>query len=242
VEFGSGSSAKTPLVIDAIRPTAYVPIDISGEFLRESARTLSVRFPALPIFALEGDFLKPLTLPDEIADTPRVGFFPGSTIGNLTPASAIDLLRTMAKTLGHGSQLLIGIDRIKAEDVLVRAYDDRQGVTASFNLNLLERINRELGGTIPIECFRHLAKWNSSKSRIEMHLEAVRDVVFKVQGQRFAMDAGETIHTENSHKYGLADARLLFRAGGWSPIVDWTDEKELFSVFLCEALSEPFAP
>jgi L-histidine N-alpha-methyltransferase len=139
----------------------------------------------------------------------------------------------MAATLGAGSMLLIGIDRLKDADVLLPAYDDAQGVTAAFNLNLLHRINRELGGSAPVDAFRHLVRWNDAEARIEMHLEAVRDVYFAVQGQHFFFIAkGETIHTENSLKYGLRDASVLLRAGGWTPIADWTDHDELFSVIL----------
>ena len=145
VEFGSGSSAKTPILLSAVNPSAYVPIDISSDFLWESVELLSERFPNLAIYPVEGDFTGALRLPPAIRNMPRLGFFPGSTIGNRLVPAAVDLLRTMAKTLGAGSMLLIGIDRIKDTDVLLPAYDDKQGVTAAFNLNLLHRINRELG-------------------------------------------------------------------------------------------------
>jgi uncharacterized SAM-dependent methyltransferase len=181
-------------------------------------------------------------LPDEIASLPRLGFFPGSTIGNMTPAIACDLLRAMRESLGRGSMLLIGMDRIKDTDVLVRAYDDAGGVTAAFNLNLLHRINRELEGTIPVDAFAHVARWNDDRARIEMHLEATRDVDFTVGGQAFKMTAGETIHTENSHKYGDRDARTLLRAGGWTPVAQWTDPDALFAVYLAEAQPARVAP
>jgi L-histidine Nalpha-methyltransferase len=242
VEFGSGSSAKTPLLLSAASPSAYVPIDISGEFLRESVATLARQFPRLPIYPVEGDFTRPLVLPSAIAEAPRLGFFPGSTIGNLTAAAAVDLLRAMADTLGQGSKLLIGLDRIKPADVLIPAYADAQGVTAEFNLNLLQRINRELEGNIPVGAFRHVARWNDSEGRIEMHLEATRDVAFTVAGHPFAMTKGKTIHTENSYKYGPRDARLLLRASGWTPIAEWTDKDGLFAVILAEARPVPTAP
>jgi dimethylhistidine N-methyltransferase len=242
VEFGSGSSTKTPIVLGAITPSAYVPIDISGDFLRESSRVLAAQFPGLPVLPFEGDFTRPLTLPAGIAAAPKLGFFPGSTIGNLIPLMAVDLLRAMRASLGEGAMLLIGMDRIKSPDVLVPAYDDAQGVTARFNLNLLERINRELAGTIPLDAFRHVARWNDDRARIEMHLEAVRDVSFTVDGRDFAVAAGETIHTENSHKYGPRDARILLRAGGWTPIREWTDPDDRFAVYLAEAQAERPAP
>ena len=242
VEFGSGSSTKTPIVLEAIKPSAYVPIDISGDFLRESSRVLSRRFPDLLVLPFEADFLKPLTLPRAIAATPKLGFFPGSTIGNMIPFASADLLRAMRESLGEGAMLLIGMDRIKPADVLIPAYDDAQGVTAAFNLNLLHRINRELDGTIPVEAFRHKAIWNDERARIEMHLEAMRDVTFTIEGRPFSFEAGETIHTENSHKYGDRDARILLRAGGWTPIADWTDPEGLFALYLAEAQPPRPAP
>jgi L-histidine Nalpha-methyltransferase len=242
VEFGSGSSTKTPLLLEAIEPSAYVPIDISGDFLRESSKALSARFPNLLVLPFEADFTRPLTLPRTIAAAPKLGFFPGSTIGNLIPHAAVDLLRAMRASLGEGAMLLIGMDRIKDADVLVPAYDDAQGVTAAFNLNLLERINRELDGTIPVDAFRHRATWNDDRARIEMHLEATRDADFTVDGRKFSIAAGETIHTENSHKYGARDARILLRAGGWTPIEMWTDADGKFAVYLAEAQAERPAP
>jgi len=242
VEFGSGSSTKTPILLQALDPSAYVPIDISGDFLRESSRALSERFPGLPVFPVEADFLKPIALPQQVRAAPKLGFFPGSTIGNMIPLSSTDLLRAMRASLGEGAMLLIGMDRIKDVGVLERAYDDAAGVTAQFNLNLLERINRELDGTIPIDAFRHRAIWNDDRARIEMHLEAVRDVVFTVEGRPFEMSAGETIHTENSHKYGPRDARLLLRSGGWTPIAEWTDPDDQFALYLAEAQAPRPAP
>jgi uncharacterized SAM-dependent methyltransferase len=173
---------------------------------------------------------------------PKLGFFPGSTIGNLVARTAVDLLRAMKDTLGDGAWLLIGMDRIKDVDTLTRAYDDAAGVTAEFNLNLLHRINAELGADIPVDAFRHRAIWNDRMSRIEMHLEAVRDVQFTIEGQAFAFCAGETIHTENSHKYGLRDARLLLRAAGWGVVKEWTDEDDQFALILAEAEAPRFAP
>ena len=242
VEFGSGSSAKTPLLLGAIAPAAYVPIDISGDFLRESSAALSSAFPGLPVHPIEADFMHPIALPAAVAALPKLGFFPGSTIGNMIPSSAVDLLRAMRMWLGTGAMLLIGMDRLKDEDVLVRAYDDAQGVTAAFNVNLLERINRELAGTIPIAAFRHRAIWNDMRSRIEMHLEALADIDFTIEGRAFSIKTGETIHTENSHKYGPRDARILLRAGGWTPVSEWTDPEDRFALILAEAQAARTAP
>ena len=242
VEFGSGASAKTPILLRAVDPVAYVPIDISGDFLRDSAAALQAGFPSLPIHPVEADFVQPLALPEAIGGPSRLGFFPGSTIGNFVGRSAVDLLRAMKATLGEGSLLLIGMGRIKPVEVLVRAYDDAAGVTAEFNTNLLRRINVELGADIPVEAFRHRALWNDALSRIEMHLEALRDVEFAVCGRRFAFRAGATIHTENSHKYGHRDSRLLLRAAGWGVVAEWTDEAQWFSILLAEAEPPRFAP
>ena len=242
VEFGSGSSTKTPTLLRAINPSAYVPIDISGDFLRQSARELSQAFPGLPVYPVEADFLRPVPLPDQVSGLPKLGFFPGSTIGNMNAWHAVDLLRAMRNWLGEGARLLIGMDRVKSPDILVPAYDDAQGVTAAFNLNLLERINRELDGTIPVADFAHRAIWNADAARIEMHLEAQRDVAFDVDGRPFTMAEGETIHTENSHKYGPNGARQLLRAGGWTPIAEWTDPQDWFALILCEAQPIRTAP
>ena len=242
IEFGSGSSAKTPILLHAVEPSAYVPIDISGDFLRESAAALKQVFPLLPIYPVEADFMQPIALPQPVTGLPKLGFFPGSTIGNMVARTAVDLLRAMKDTLSVGAFLLIGMDRIKDEAVLLRAYDDDAGVTAAFNLNLLHRINAELNGTIPVEAFRHRAIWNDRMSRIEMHLEAVRDVTFTVEGQHFVFKAGETIHTENSHKYGLRDSRLLLRAAGWGLCKEWTDPDDQFALLLAQAEPPRFAP
>lgn len=242
VELGAGSAAKTPILLRCVAPSAYVPIDISGDFLRDSAEAIRRAFPDLPVHPVEADFMTAIPIPEAVAAEPKLGFFPGSTIGNMIPKTAVDLLRAFKAALGVGSYLLIGMDRVKEIDVLLRAYDDAAGVTAAFNLNLLARINDELGGDIPLEAFRHRAVWNDPMSRIEMHLEAVRDVAFTVAGVRFSMRAGETIHTENSHKYGPRDGRLLLRAAGWSPVKEWTDEGARFALILAEAEAPRFAP
>jgi dimethylhistidine N-methyltransferase len=246
VEFGSGSSVKTPLLLRAIAPSAYVPVDISAEFLGDAAARLAADFPGLSVHPLAADFTRPFRVPAAVGDAGRLGFFPGSTIGNLAPAPAVDLLRGFGRTLGTGALLTIGFDLApsptKPLAMVCAAYDDAAGVTAAFNLNLLARINRELEGTISLDDFRHLIIWNPAASRIEMHLEAVRDTGFTAAGGSFTMAAGETIHTENSHKYGARDARILLRAGGWTPIAEWTDPEGKFAVILAEAQPARHAP
>lgn len=242
VEFGSGSSVKTPLLLHAIEPAAYVPLDISGEFLRAAAADVATKFPGLPVLPVEADFMRRVELPPEVADLPKLGFFPGSTIGNMVARTAIDLLRSMRETLGEGAQLLIGMDLIKDEDVLVAAYDDAAGVTAEFNTNLVRRINRELDGDIPLDALRHEARWNDDYARIEMHLVAQRDIVFTVDGRDFAMRAGETIHTENSHKFDRRTSNMLLLAGGWEPQARWLDTGARFSLLLAEARPPRSAP
>lgn len=234
VEFGSGSSVKTPLLLGAIEPAAYVPLDISGDFLRAAAADLSAKFPGLPVHPVEADFMREVELPEAVEAHPKLGFFPGSTIGNMVARTAVDLLRSMRATLGEGSKLLIGMDLIKDVAVLEAAYDDAQGVTAEFNLNLARRINRELGGTIPVDKLRHVARWNDTFGRIEMHLEAQEDIAFEVSGRKFAMTSGETIHTENSHKFDRRSQNTLLLAGGWTPVCRWLDAQERFSLILAD--------
>ncbi len=242
VEFGSGSSTKTPLVLRAIDPAAYVPIDISGDFLRQSVGQLVEEFPTLPVHPVEADFTRPVPLPRQVLGEPMLGFFPGSTIGNMVPASAVDLLRSMRGTLGDNALLLIGFDTIKDEPTLLSAYDDQTGVTAAFNLNLLHRINRELEADIPVAAFAHRAVWNDPLSRIEMHLEAQQDARFAINGRRFYVPKGETIHTENSHKYDVRTASTLLLAGGWTPLLHWQDDECLFLVMLAQASEQRMAP
>jgi dimethylhistidine N-methyltransferase len=242
VEFGSGSSTKTPLLLEAMKPAAYVPIDISGDYLRESAARVDEQFPNIPVHPVEADFTKEVILPEAIDGLARLGFFPGSTIGNFVPRSATDLLRHFREVLGVGSKLLIGMDRVKPIERLMAAYDDPEGVTAKFNLNLLERINRELGADIDIAAFKHEARWHDMNGRVEMHLVATRDTSFTVDGKRFAFAQGESIHTENSHKYSSRGARLLLLAGGWSPIAEWSDDADDFALILAEAQRNRFAP
>ena len=246
VEFGSGSSVKTPLLLTAIDPGAYVPLDISGDFLRQSAASLAEKFPGLAVHPVEADFMREVALPDAVLGLKKLGFFPGSTIGNMVPRTAVDLLRSMRATLGaeNGETplLLIGMDLVKDRAVLEAAYDDSRGITAEFNLNLARRINRELRGTIPVDALRHRAIWNDQFARIEMHLEAERDLSFEVAGQTFSMKKGQTIHTENSHKFTRRSAAMLLSAGGWTAQKRWTDSAGQFSLFLAEATEKREAP
>jgi L-histidine N-alpha-methyltransferase len=242
VEFGAGSATKTPILLHAIEPAAYVPVDISADYLANSADGIDGRFPHLAVHPVAADFTRPFPLPPEITLMPKLGFFPGSTIGNFVPESATNLLSHFRALLGMGAQLLIGMDRIKPVHRLLEAYDDPEGVTAAFNVNLLERINRELGGDIPLNGFRHEARWNEMQARIEMHLVATHDVDFTVCGRSFQFAEGASIHTENSHKYSERSGRLLLLAGQWTPIAEWVDPAGDFAVVLAEAQPERFAP
>ena len=242
VEFGAGSQTKTPILLEAIAPAAYVPVDISGDYLEHSAAELQQRFPRIEVIPVVADFARPFTLPGGIEHLPRLGFFPGSTIGNFVPWSATDLLRQFRALLGPGSQLLIGMDRVKRVDRLIAAYDDPEGVTAQFTLNLLTRINRELEGDIPVDAFRHEARWNDILSRIEIHLIATGDVSFSASGRSFRFAEGSSIHVENSHKYGPRGGRVLLLAGGWTPVAEWSDPAGDFAEILGAAEPERFAP
>ena len=242
VEFGAGSATKTPILLEAICPAVYVPVDISGDYLEESARDLQQRFPKIEVIPVVADFTRPFGLPGGIEHLPKLGFFPGSTIGNFVPWSGTDLLRQFRALLGPGSQLLIGMDRVKPVDRLIAAYDDPEGVTAQFTLNLLVRINRELDGDVPVDAFRHEARWNDILSRIEIHLVAARDVGFTISGKAFAFARGSSIHVENSHKYGQRGGRVLLLAGGWTPIAEWSDPAGDFAEILSVAEPERFAP
>jgi len=242
VEFGAGSATKTPVLLSAVRPAFYVPVDISGDYLRDSAADIQRQFPDVRVEPVVADFARPFDLPDSIAACPKLGFFPGSTIGNFVPRSATDLLRQFRALLGTGSHLLIGMDRVKPVERMIAAYDDPEGVTAEFNLNILKRINRELDGDIPVDAFRHEARWNDILSRIEMHLVATRDVTFAVAGKTFSFARGQSIHTENSHKYGQRGARVLLLAGGWTPVAEWSAPGGEFAIVLAEAQRERSAP
>lgn len=231
VEFGSGSSRKTEILLHGLpRLRAYVPIDVSESALEDAKRRLLERFPALDMRLVVGDFSNPVALPADLADAHKMGFFPGSTIGNLAPCAAGRLLTTMHSLLSPGGRLVIGVDLKKDARKLVCAYNDAAGVTASFNLNLLERINRELEGSFDLDSFRHKAIYDPREGRVEMHIVSVKDQAVQILGQWFKFLAGETIHTENSYKYSIGQFQELARSAGWMPRRVWTDEGNLFSV------------
>jgi dimethylhistidine N-methyltransferase len=231
VEFGSGSSIKTEILLRHMRRVhAYAPIDISESALSDARRRLTARFPGLDIRPTPADFSHPIELTPDLAGRPKLGFFPGSTIGNFSPVEATKLLRQMRGTLSPNGSLIIGVDLKKDVSQLVQAYDDANGVTAKFNLNLLVRINRELEGTFDLETFRHAGIYNPCEGRVEMHLVSSIDQDVRVRGRRFRFRGGETIHTENAYKYTIEDFHLIARTAGWAPQRVWTDDFNLFSV------------
>ena len=220
-----------------------MPVDISGDYLRDSAAEVAARFPALAVEPVVADFARPFDLPASIAGLPKLGFFPGSTIGNFVPRTATDLLRSFRDLLGDGAQLLIGMDRVKPVERLLAAYDDPQGVTAAFNLNLLERINRELDGDIPIDAFRHEARWNDILSRIEMHLVATRDVDFTDRRPRASPSPKARRSTpRTATNTGVAAPACCCLPAAGPRIAEWTDPAGDFAVILAEALPNRFAP
>jgi dimethylhistidine N-methyltransferase len=233
VEYGSGSSSKTRLLLDCLAdPVAYVPIDISGDELRRSAAALAAEYPRLEVLPLVGDFARALTLPSpRMPAARRVVFFPGSTIGNFAPAEAVPMLRRTAQLCGRGGGLLLGADLRKDPTVIEAAYNDRLGVTARFNCNLLVRINGELGADFAVEKFAHRAFYNAALGRIEMHLISKCAQRVHIDGADFQFADGESIHTENSYKYSLDQLDALARAGGLEPVRVWTDEAQYFSVY-----------
>ena len=232
VEFGSGSNQKARILLAAARQLgSYVPVDICGEMLEREAAELRSDFPRLKILPVTADFCFPFELPPEAKAAPvRVGFFPGSTIGNFEPHEAAAFLRHAGRILGRGARLIIGADLIKPVDVLNAAYNDAAGVTAKFNLNLLTRINRELGGTFKLDSFEHHAFYNRERHRIEMHLASLKRQKVKVAGETVEFRAGETIHTENSYKYSVEKLGALARGVGWAPAGVWTDARHYFSI------------
>jgi len=231
IEFGSGSSRKTELLLEALdRPCAYIPIDISASALYPAAQRIRQNFPNIAVHPVLGGFQKLGNKKLPIGRCPRVGFFPGSTIGNLTPAEAVCFLRSTRRYLGADARFIIGADLQKPLDVLLRAYNDAQGVTAAFNRNILARINRELDGTFDPGVFEHQALYNDIECRIEMHLRPSTPHWVSVAGRFFEFREGETIHTENSYKYTVKGFHALAKSGGWQAIRTWTDSGNLFSV------------
>jgi dimethylhistidine N-methyltransferase len=230
VEFGAGATTKVRLLLHGCAVGAYVPVDISGDFLTAQAEALRQDFPGLDVYPVAADFTEPFALPSAVAAMPKVGFFPGSTLGNLEPHEACAFLRSARHILGQGARMVIGVDLEKDQRVLHQAYNDAAGVTARFNLNLLERINRELGGNFDTSGFRHQAIYNSERHRIEMHLISTKTQKVQVLDQSFAFHPGESIHTENSYKYSLERFTALARRSGWTRRDSWTDSQRMFSV------------
>ena len=230
VEFGAGATTKARLLLRHCRIGAYVPVDISGDFLKAQATALQQDFPTLRIAPVVADFTEPFELPKAVADMPKVGFFPGSTLGNFEPHEASAFLRSARQILGAGARMLVGVDLEKSDRVLHAAYNDASGVTARFNLNLLARINRELGGNFDLTAFTHRAIYNRERHRIEMHLVSRTAQSVRVLGKTFSFRTGESIHTENSYKYSLERFNALARGAGWLPQQSWTDDENLFSV------------
>jgi dimethylhistidine N-methyltransferase len=236
VEYGSGASKKTRIVLDALKGLkTYVPMDISEEFLLDVADKLAADYPRLNVVPLVGDFTGDVTLPPEVAHGAKIGFFPGSTIGNLGPEGGRDFLSRARRLLGGDAAFILGADLVKDTNVLRAAYNDRAGVTARFNLNLLSRINRELGANFDECSFHHEALWNSDESRIEMHLVSDRVQTVSLNGCQFRFREDETIHTENSYKFTPSRLRMLAEESGWKVDELWTDEDYPFAVALLRA-------
>jgi dimethylhistidine N-methyltransferase len=230
IEFGAGATTKVRLLLERCKFGAYVPVDISGDFLNAQAEGLRNDFPDLDVYPVAADFTAPFELPAAIADMPKVGFFPGSTLGNFEPHEASAFLRSARKILGGGAQMIIGVDLEKDERTLYDAYNDKAGVTARFNLNVLERINRELGGNFDLSGFIHRSIYNKDRHRIEMHLISRKAQSVRVLGHHFSFRPGESIHTENSYKYSLERFGALARGSGWQVTESWTDKARMFSV------------
>ncbi len=234
VEFGSGSSLKTEFLLETGRFARYLPLDVSASALDEAVARLRIRFPDLELAPLVADFTNGVRLPRAARDSALVGFFPGSTIGNFDPAAAVALLAKMAGLLGAGSRLIVGVDLQKDRRRLISAYDDAAGVTAAFNLNILERMQRELGARVDVAGFAHRARYNEAQHRIEMHLVSLRRQTIEVAGKTFALAAGETIHTESSFKYTVEGFAALAHDAGWRMRGVLVDEEALFAVVVLE--------
>jgi len=230
VEFGAGATTKVRLLLKQSSFKAYVPVDISGDFLNGQANALRTDFPDLAVHPVIADFTKPFELPPEVKNMPKVGFFPGSTIGNFDPHEASAFLRSARAILGNGATMIVGVDLEKDERVLHDAYNDAAGVTGQFNLNVLARINRELGGNLDLDGFEHSAIYNRKRHRIEMHLISRKPQTIRVLDHTATFRTGETIHTESSYKYSIERFTALARDSGWTPRASWTDPDGMFSV------------
>ena len=234
IEYGSGSLDKVRILLDALSdPVALCAIDISAEQLKAASKEVQDAYPELEVLAVEADFTQVVPLPSpETSPKAHVAFFPGSTIGNFAPENARDFLAGISETIGVDSLLLIGVDLKKDASRLVAAYDDAKGVTAAFNLNLLQRINRELGGDFDLTLFRHIARYSKVHGRIEMHLESCTDQTVWIGDHAFDFEAGETIHTENSYKFSPDEFQALAQSAGFDHVQSWSDPEDLFGVML----------
>ena len=234
VEFGCGSARKVTAVLRTMDVRSYVPVDISRAALLGLIDDVSRRFRELEVQAVCADFTQPLEIPGANGVN-NVGFYPGSTIGNLTPSEAVGFLRTVRQLLGPEGLLIVGVDLVKPVEIIERAYNDAAGVTAAFNRNLLHRINRELNGDFRTDRFYHAAFFDSEEGRVEMHLVSREDQVVSVEGQRFEFRTGESIHTENAYKYRLSEFEALAQEAGFETREVWTDDRDMFSVHLLRA-------
>jgi L-histidine Nalpha-methyltransferase len=232
IELGSGASRKVRILLHALdEPAAYVPIDISRDHLRDAAAQLSADFPELPVVAVCADYTRPFSLPELPGPAGNnVGFFPGSTIGNFEPVGVVRFLEHCGRLLGRGGEMLIGVDLKKDTRALNAAYNDRAGTNAAFNLNLLGRINRELGGNVDIDRFEHVAFYSEAEGRMELYLKSRAAQTIEVAGRRFQLAEGELIHTENSYKYAIPEFHALAARAGFHAVETWTDPAQLFSV------------
>ena len=235
LEYGAGAGLKFEILMDALVPRMYVPIDLARDFLDSTVVRIRAQFPRLPVRPIIADFTSDFEIPADLPAGGRVAFFPGSTIGNLDKSEARALLRRMLRHVGKGGKAIIGVDLRKSLRTLIAAYDDRLGVTAAFNLNLLARINRELRGDFRLDRFAHEARWNEAESAIEMHLVSLDTQDVRIGGRRFAFDEGETIHTESSRKYDVSGFGELVQRSGWRVAEVWTDPAKQFAVFGLDA-------
>jgi dimethylhistidine N-methyltransferase len=232
LEYGAGAAIKTEILIEALHaPRMYAPIDIAADFLAQTVERIEDRFPELPVRPIIADFTADFDIPADIAAHSRAAFFPGSTMGNLGRSEAAALLRRMHEHVGERGKAIIGVDLRKDVETLIAAYDDRRGVTAEFNLNLLARVNRELEGDFALDAFAHEARWNERESAIEMHLVSLMPQLVSAAGRSFAFAQGETIHTETCRKFDVDGFAQAAKRSGWRVDKLWSDPAELFAVF-----------
>ena len=237
IEYGAGGSIKTRLLLDAFRElSAYLPIDVSRDYLEAAAAQLRLDYPGLLVRPVVADFLGPINLSGLDRNGTQIGFFPGSTIGNLSDNEIRAFLKRARRDLGEASVFVVGYDLRKDPSILVAAYDDSAGVTAAFNRNLLERVNHELGASFDLGSFAHEARWNSDLSRIEMHLVSTTDQLVLVGERQFSFESGESIHTENSRKFEIAAVEATCAATGWEAVATHTDNDRLFAVTILRAV------